>query len=50
MGFIVNWHPVGDTMSNIIALDLIQSTIVDLIKNEEKLMDSDQPMAYAKRI
>ena len=32
------------------ALDLIQSTIVDLIKNEEKLMDSDQPMAYAKRI
>ena len=32
------------------ALDLIQSTIVDLIKNEKKLMDSDQPMAYAKRI
>ena len=32
------------------ALDLIQSTIVDLIKNEEKLMDSDQPLAYAKRI
>ena len=32
------------------ALDLIQSTIVDLIKNREKLIDSDQPMAYAKRI
>ena len=32
------------------ALDLIQSTIVNLLKNEEKLMDSDQPMAYAKRI
>ena len=32
------------------ALDLIQSTIVDLIKNKEKLIDSDQPMAYAKRI
>ena len=32
------------------ALDLIQSTIVDLIKNKAKLMDSDQPLAYAKRI
>ena len=32
------------------ALDLIQSTIVDLIKNKAKLMDSVQPLAYAKRI
>ena len=32
------------------ALDLIQSTIVKLIKNQDKLMDSDQPMAYAKKI
>ena len=32
------------------ASDLIQSTIVDLMENKEKLMDSDQPMAYAKKI
>ena len=32
------------------ALDLIQSTIVDLMENKEKLMESDQPMAYAKKI
>jgi RNA polymerase sigma factor (sigma-70 family) len=32
------------------ALDLIQSTMVKLIKNQDKLMDSDQPMAYAKEI
>ena len=32
------------------ALDLIQSTILKLIKNQDKLMDSDQPMAYAKKI
>jgi RNA polymerase sigma factor (sigma-70 family) len=32
------------------AWDLIQSTIEKLIKNKDKLMDSDQPMAYAKRI
>ena len=32
------------------ALDLIQSTMVKLIKNQDKLMESDQPMAYAKRI
>ena len=32
------------------ALDLIQSTIADLMENKEKLMDSDQPMAYAKKI
>ena len=32
------------------AWDLIQTTIEKLIKNKEKLMDSDQPMAYAKRI
>ena len=32
------------------AWDLIQSTIEKLIKNKEKLMDSDQPMAYAKKI
>ena len=32
------------------AWDLIQTTIEKLIKNKGKLMDSDQPMAYAKRI
>ena len=32
------------------ALDLIQSTMVKLIKNQDKLMDSEQPMAYAKKI
>jgi RNA polymerase sigma factor (sigma-70 family) len=32
------------------ALDLIQSTMVKLIKNQDKNMDSDQPMAYAKKI
>jgi RNA polymerase sigma factor (sigma-70 family) len=32
------------------ALDLIYSTIEKLIKNKERLMDSDQPMAYAKKI
>ena len=32
------------------ALDLIQSTMVKLIKNQDKLMESDQPMAYAKKI
>lgn len=32
------------------AWDLIQTTIEKLIKNKEKLMQSDQPMAYAKRI
>ena len=32
------------------AWDLIQTTIEKLIKNKEKLMESDQPMAYAKRI
>ena len=32
------------------AWDLIQATIEKLIKNKEKLMQSDQPMAYAKRI
>ena len=32
------------------AEDLIQSTIVDLMNNKEKLVDSDQPMAYAKKI
>ena len=32
------------------AWDLIQITIEKLIKNKDKLMDSDQPMAYAKRI
>ena len=32
------------------ASDLIQSTIVDLMENKEKLMESDQPMAYAKKI
>ena len=32
------------------ALDLIQSTMVKLIKNKDKLMDSNHPMAYAKKI
>ena len=32
------------------AWDLIQTTIEKLIKNKDKLMDSDQPMGYAKRI
>jgi len=32
------------------AWDLIQTTIEKLIKNKDKLMDYDQPMAYAKRI
>jgi RNA polymerase sigma factor (sigma-70 family) len=32
------------------ALDLIQSTMVKLIKNQDKLMGSDQPIAYAKKI
>jgi RNA polymerase sigma factor (sigma-70 family) len=32
------------------AWDLIQSTMVKLIKNQDKLMDSDQPVAYAKKI
>ena len=32
------------------AWDLIQTTIEKLIKNKYKLMDSDKPMAYAKRI
>ena len=32
------------------AWDLIQTTIEKLLKNKHKLMDSDQPMAYAKRI
>ena len=32
------------------AWDLIQITIEKLLKNEEKLIASDQPMAYAKRI
>ncbi len=32
------------------AWDLIQNTIEKLIKNKDKLMDSDQPMAYAKII
>ena len=32
------------------AQDLIQTTILKLINNEDKLMDSDQPMSYAKRI
>jgi RNA polymerase sigma factor (sigma-70 family) len=31
------------------ALDLIQSTMVKLIKKQDKLMDSDQPVAYAKK-
>ena len=32
------------------AWDLIQTTIEKLIKNKDKLMDSDKPMGYAKRI
>tara|TARA_X000000950_G_scaffold285850_1_gene392918 strand:+ start:132 stop:710 length:579 start_codon:yes stop_codon:yes gene_type:complete len=32
------------------AWDLIQSTIEKLIKNKEKLLASNQPVAYAKRI
>jgi RNA polymerase sigma factor (sigma-70 family) len=32
------------------AWDLIQITIEKLLKNEDKLIASDQPMAYAKRI
>ena len=32
------------------AWDLIQSTMVKLIKNQDKLMDSDQPIAYAQKI
>ena len=32
------------------AWDLVQTTMEKLIKNEEKLMESDKPMAYAKRI
>jgi len=32
------------------AWDLIQITIEKLLKNEDKLMTSDQPMAYSKRI
>ena len=32
------------------AWDLIQSTMVKLIKNQDTLEDSDQPMAYAKKI
>ena len=32
------------------AQDLIQTTILKLMNNEAKLMDSDQPMSYAKRI
>ena len=32
------------------AWDLIQTTIEKLIKNKDKLMGSDQPMGYAKRI
>ena len=32
------------------AWDLIQITIEKLLKNQDKLMASDQPMAYAKRI
>ena len=32
------------------AWDLIQITIEKLLKNKDKLMASDQPMAYAKRI
>jgi RNA polymerase sigma-70 factor (ECF subfamily) len=32
------------------AQDLIQTTILKLMNNKDKLMDSDQPMAYAKRI
>jgi|TARA_X000000950_G_scaffold56556_1_gene68100 RNA polymerase sigma factor (sigma-70 family) len=32
------------------AQDLIQTTILKLMDNQAKLMDSDQPMSYAKRI
>ena len=32
------------------ACDLIQTTMEKLMNNEEKLMGSDQPIAYAKRI
>ena len=32
------------------AWDLMQSTIEKLLKNKDRLIDSDQPMAYAKRI
>ena len=32
------------------AQDLIQTTILKLMNNKAKLMDSDQPMSYAKRI
>ena len=32
------------------AWDLVQTTMEKLIHNEEKLMESDKPMAYAKRI
>ena len=32
------------------AQDLIQTTILKLMNNKDKLMDSDRPMAYAKRI
>ena len=32
------------------AWDLVQTTMEKLISNEEKLMESDKPMAYAKRI
>mgnify|MGYP001205596228 FL=1 len=32
------------------AWDLVQTTMEKLINNEEKLMESDKPMAYAKRI
>ena len=32
------------------ACDLMQSTIEKLLKNKDRLIDSDQPMAYAKRI
>ena len=32
------------------AQDLIQTTILKLMDNKDKLMDSDRPMAYAKRI
>ena len=32
------------------AQDLIQTTILKLMNSEDKLMNSDQPMSYAKRI
>ena len=32
------------------AQDLIQTTILKLMNNKAKLMNSDQPMSYAKRI